>query len=218
MAITKASGNAVSPAAKGDLVAGSATNDAAVLTVGANGTVLTAASGETTGLQWATPSSGGMTLISTTTLTGASITLSSIPQTYVHLQLIIRDLLPADDNQQLEMRLNGDSGASRYTTFAYSTANGNTSFGETRFRSLTDNTDNAVTQNLTIIDLYDYTNTVTWKLGTVQSINVNSTTNTNAYVTKSQLIHNQTIAISSITLLLETGNFTSGTVLLYGVK
>jgi hypothetical protein len=53
MAITKASGNAVSPAAKGDLVAGSATNDAAVLTVGANDTVLTADSTQVTGLKWA---------------------------------------------------------------------------------------------------------------------------------------------------------------------
>jgi hypothetical protein len=83
MAITKASSNAVAPAAKGDLVAGSATNDAAVLAVGANGTVLTAASGEATGLQWATPAgynpnytlinAGGTALSSTSTsITGIS--------------------------------------------------------------------------------------------------------------------------------------------------
>jgi hypothetical protein len=52
MAITKASGNAVSPAAKGDLVAGSATNDAAVLGVGANGETLVADSAATTGLRY----------------------------------------------------------------------------------------------------------------------------------------------------------------------
>jgi hypothetical protein len=203
--------------AAGDLIYGTADNTVARLAIGTADQVLKVNSGATAP-EWGTAPSGGMTLISTTTLTGASITLSSIPQTYVHLQLIIRDLLPATDAQQLEMRLNGDSGASRYTTFPYSTANGNVAFGDTRFRSLTDNTDNAVTQNLTIIDLYDYTNTVTWKLGTVESVNVNSTTNTQATVTKMHLIHNQTIAISSITLLLETGNFTSGTVLLYGVK
>ena len=34
-----------------------------------------------------TPQTGGMTLLSSTTLTGASVTLSSIPQTYVNLLL-----------------------------------------------------------------------------------------------------------------------------------
>jgi hypothetical protein len=42
-------------AAKGDLAAGTGSDTAAVLTVGSNGKVLTAASGETTGLEWATP-------------------------------------------------------------------------------------------------------------------------------------------------------------------
>mgnify|MGYP007073097109 CR=1 FL=1 len=49
------------------------------LGIGSTGQVLTVAAGVPS---WATSSSGGMTLISTTTLTGASITLSSIPATY----------------------------------------------------------------------------------------------------------------------------------------
>lgn len=43
--------------AKGDLIAASAADTAARLAAGANGTVLTAASGETTGLKWAGPGS-----------------------------------------------------------------------------------------------------------------------------------------------------------------
>jgi hypothetical protein len=59
MAITKATASSVAPAAKGDLVAGSATNDAAVLGVGANDTVLTADSSTATGLKWAAPGGAG---------------------------------------------------------------------------------------------------------------------------------------------------------------
>lgn len=44
--------------AKGDLIAGTAADTAGRLAVGANGTVLTADSGETTGLKWASPASG----------------------------------------------------------------------------------------------------------------------------------------------------------------
>ena len=49
-------------AAKGDILAGTANDAYSALTVGTNGQVLTAASGEATGLQWATPASGGKVL------------------------------------------------------------------------------------------------------------------------------------------------------------
>jgi hypothetical protein len=48
--------------AKGDLVPGTGADTFARLAVGANGTVLTADSAETTGLKWATPAGGGKVL------------------------------------------------------------------------------------------------------------------------------------------------------------
>jgi hypothetical protein len=56
MPITKASSNAVAPAAKGDLVVGNATNDSGVLAVGSTDQVLTVDSTAATGLKWATVS------------------------------------------------------------------------------------------------------------------------------------------------------------------
>jgi hypothetical protein len=216
MAITKASGNAVAPAAKGDLVAGSATNDAAVLTVGANGTVLTAASGEATGLQWATPSSGGMTLISTTTLTGASVTLSSIPQTYNNLRLVCREYKPATDSQQGRMYINNDSGT-RYRNHQVFTAAGS-SFNATFVDNVFAPNDNSVATGLSIIDIADYTNATTWKIVTSTSLSVNGTVTTGGDFSYSFGVYNQTTAISSLVFFPSSGNFTSGTLLLYGVK
>jgi hypothetical protein len=52
MAISKATASSVAPAAKGDLVVGSGTNDAAVLAVGTNGYTLVADSSTSTGLAY----------------------------------------------------------------------------------------------------------------------------------------------------------------------
>jgi hypothetical protein len=79
--------------AKGDLVPGTGADTFSRLAVGANGTVLTADSAEATGLKWATPaSSGALTLISSTTLSSSTstITFSSIPSTYTHLQIVFQ--------------------------------------------------------------------------------------------------------------------------------
>lgn len=53
MPITKATASSIAPAAKGDLVVGSATNDASVLAVGSANQVLTVDSSTSTGLKWA---------------------------------------------------------------------------------------------------------------------------------------------------------------------
>ena len=74
---------------KGDIYAASAGSTPARLAVGANDTVLTADSTTATGLKWATVAGGGMTLLSTTTLSGNTTTISSISQSYVNLMIEI---------------------------------------------------------------------------------------------------------------------------------
>ena len=75
--------------AKGDLLVGTADNTVNKLTVGSNDTVLTADSSTATGLKWATPAAGGMTLLSTTSLSGATTTISGISANYTNLYVYI---------------------------------------------------------------------------------------------------------------------------------
>jgi hypothetical protein len=202
--------------AKGDIIAATAADTVARLAVGANDTVLTADSSTATGLKWATPAAGGMTLISTTTLTGASVTLSSIPQTYNNLRLVCREFKPATDSQQGRMYINNDSGADRYRNVQAFTSSGafDTTFVDNVFAA----NDNSVATGLSIIDIPDYTNAATRKMVESKSLGVNGTTTTSFNFSYNFGLYNQTTAITSLVFFPSSGNFTSGTLLLYGVK
>ena len=203
--------------AKGDLIIGSAADTVARLAVGGtNGHVLTVNSGATYGAEWAAlPSPGGMTLISTTTLTGASVTLSSIPATYKNLQLVIRNFLPANDAENISWRINADTTASRHAS-NFSVIAANQSFNA-NYCSVAYSNDNSIATNMVVVDFFDYANTATWKMMRSQELLVNYTTTTNFNYGIGQHAYNQTDAISSLVLFPSAGNFTSGTALLYGV-
>ena len=99
----------------GDVDYYTAATTKARIAIGTAGQILTVNSGATAP-EWATPAAGGgMTLINTcgTTLTGASVTIGSIPGTYKNLQLVIRNFLPATDDKGIGIRYNSDS-ATRY--------------------------------------------------------------------------------------------------------
>jgi hypothetical protein len=89
---------------KGDLF--TFTTVDARLGIGTNGQVLTADSAEATGLKWATPVAGAMTLLSTTTLSGATVTISGISQSYKSLYLMIDEVTNATANGFFKMRVN----------------------------------------------------------------------------------------------------------------
>lgn len=163
---------------------------------------------------------GGMTLISTTTLSGASVVLSSIPQTFVNLQLQIESYRPANDQANLLMRLNADTGTSYKNVTTNSLDSADTFMGmDASSIKITGQQDNTVARGNSIIDILNYTIGTIYKLCNVKSLNTDSGNTDGIRLQHSIGIHNQfTNAVTSITLLPSSGNFTSGTVKLYGVK
>jgi hypothetical protein len=201
----------------GDTIYSSSGSTPARLGIGSTGQVLTVAAGVPS---WATPASGGgITLISTTTLTGASVALTSIPQTYNDLHVVIQNFKPANDGAYCNMRLNNDSTSNRYRTLTLVSANMETSldFNNTSFHVSSAN-DNSVATGLSHTRLYNYTNSTTWKMADTMVISTDNSTTANFQCFQRLGVYNQTGAITEINILPSSGNFTSGTVLLYGVK
>jgi len=183
------------------------------LALGTAGQVLKVNSGATAP-EWGV--GGGMVLISTTTLSGASVTLSSIPATYKNLQIIIRNWIPATDNQIVYCRFNGDSGANRYNVQNFGSNGFDIAFNRTEFY-FDPGGDNGTSQAIHYINIPDYANTTTWKMVTAHAVTNNATTTTKINYGNTIGYYNQTAAISSIDIFSGSGNMTSGTCLLYGV-
>ena len=89
----------------GDLIKGTGSGTYNRLGIGSTSQVLTVVSGAPA---WATPSSGSMTLLSTTSLSGASVTISSISGSYTHLWINISGLTSnTGQSNAISLELNG---------------------------------------------------------------------------------------------------------------
>jgi len=202
--------------AKGDLLAGTGSNTAQALTVGANDTVLTADSATATGLKWAAAAAGGMTSIASGSLTGASVVLGSIPATYKALRLVLNNSYGVS-NAGLECIITGIT--TNYFSFANFNENGTAgiSTGSGAYFSYFKGSQlNSSNNNYVVIDFPNYAETTSRKmfLGQASFINAASTrTIANLTATNASFA-----AITSLTLQLSTGNWAGGTYILYGVS
>lgn len=200
---------------KGDLIAATAASTPARLaSSGTNNDVLTVDTSTSTGLKWAAPSAGGMTLISTTTLSGAAVTLSSIPQTYVDLYLYIYNCTNATGNGRLQIKPNATASARSGGTDTSTSVTTSFYFAGT-LRGTQQPMDRTNADNGFAIRFQNYTQAVafynTYQLqgyyydGTDgRAVNAAGTTGTGA--------------ITSIEISNSGGNLSTGTVKLYGVK
>lgn len=194
------------------------------LGVGANNTVLTADSTTATGLKWATPSSGGMTLLSTTAISGTTVSVTGISGSYTELIIVIADFKAVNDNSQPTFRFNNDSGSNYVAngTIASSTdSSGNTAgtdkvwfAGQTGGGS---GLDNAANDCILVMRIFRYAATDTFKAGTCYMIYPQN--DGYFYSGFTNFGYKSTSAISRIDVSCSGAGFASaGNIYVYGVN
>jgi len=216
MPISKASSNAVAPAALGDLVVGSTTNDSGILPIGTTGQVLTVAAGTAS---WATPSSGSMTLLSTTSLSGATTTISSISQSYKSLYMLIYGVSNATADGYLRIAPNASTGIGNNIIIQAASTAVSSSQGD--YLLLTENASTnfqarATTTNAFAVTINNYTSTTNYKPFQSYGYYQKTGPGANAIAISGGLSTNS--AITSLVFSNSGGNISTGTVLLYGVN
>jgi hypothetical protein len=202
--------------AKGSIVAATAASTPANLSVGTDGQVLTAASGQATGLQWATPSSGGMTSIASGSLSGTSVAINSIPGTYNGLILrIFNSSVSTGGGNSLGVRINGNTSGNYDGTYLQGSTSTVTRFGG-RTSLWANGTLNELAATVNFVEYYfpSYASSNCSKPVTITSV---KDTDPAAFGIWQLLAF--TDAITSLTIIDNGGlTFDAGTYVLYGVK
>ena len=208
----------------GDVIYSSPGSTPVRLGIGTANQVLAVNSGATAP-EWKTISSGGMTLISTTTFnnTTTNYTLSSIPQTYKHLLLIGNGLQSSYAGTDTTFfRYNGDTTANYGMAIMSNVAaniqlagdTGNDKMFNTTTTNMAADGDASSRFGNFTLNIYDYTDTSYKAITYVSGCNNGNT----SYTTSATGLWNNTAAITSISFTsLRGSNLKAGTVRLYGV-
>lgn len=151
--------------------------------------------------------------IATANGTGSSgvVTFSSIPATYT--DLVVASNIIGDANSAVRIRLNGDTTDSNYS---YVLLYGNGSVAGSTYNAATQiyiGHANTSSPNASITSLNNYANSTTFKTA------LNRGNQVNQFVSAVSGLWKNTAAITSVTIVMDSGNFTTGsTFTIYGIK
>jgi hypothetical protein len=183
--------------------------------VGANDTVLVADSAQATGLKWA--AQNGQTLLSTTSLSGATTTISSISQSYKTLIAVITGLTNATGNGKFRIDINGGATNNFYGGTKFLQGAGVGTYGEGFGYAVAGDANVLRTdaKNALVFTLPNYTVAAikTWNYygAFVEAAAGQYSFNSAGY-------NNDTTATTSLIFSNSGGNLSTGTVKLYGVN
>ena len=199
----------------GDIIYATGASTVTRRAIGSNGDILTVSGGLPV---WSTPvSGGGMTLLSTTNLSGTTTTVSSISQSYTNLLIILKNV-GLSTASTIGMTINGLTGV--YTYGFIRTINGTTSSNTNQSTSTIDtifsNMDGAAAaaRGNATITIPQYTNTSNQQITWTSQGSVNSTTFANFTTGAAQAVAS---AVTSVTFS-STATFNNGQIFIYGVK
>ena len=185
------------------------------LGLGTAGQVLTVNSGANAP-EWATASSGGMTLLSTTTLSGASTTISGISQDYNDLQIIVDGVTNASANGNLYMKINGNNN-SFYLVGQVASPPGIYDVLTQQYLNGSNSTTSRTSANNTwLVRINNYVQATNYKPLNVYGQFLDSGGSDAPIIMGGSV--NANAAVTSILFLNTGGNFSTGTVKIYGVK
>lgn len=190
------------------------------LGIGTSGQVLNVSSGGVPA--WTTITTGSMTSIASGSLTGSSVSLTSISGSYKQLKLILTSA-SLSANGQIVIRFNTDTGNVYNSVGVYAaTGNKDTFNGIAGSALILDayNARNTDTTNSYVLDLLNYTTTTSNKLVTNNSAAFNTDFSSyTSFFGSTNYVSNS--AITSIQIIANYSGaytFDSGTYILYGVN
>jgi hypothetical protein len=198
----------------GDLIYGTGADAVARLGIGTAGQLLKVNSGATAPEWGAAPESGSMTEIASGSLSGSSVSITSIPSTYKNLVLEIRGAL-TNATYQPYFTLNNDT-ASRYNRVSI-TSNGTsvgTSTGAAEIDLSGGNSLANADPNTFTISIPDYASTTRKNIFFYGQIFPGGSSRTII----GSGSYNQSVAVSSLQIKTSSGSYNGGTYILYGVK
>jgi hypothetical protein len=198
----------------GDTIYSSSGSTPARLGIGSTGNVLTVSGGVPT---WAAPAGGGgITLLSTTTLSGASVTVSSISQDYQTLYIVVNGITVASGtaafrfstnsstNLLSDYKIDGSVAVSREFLVSYIQL-------DDGVQDLGNNTNNVF-----VITIDNYSSTSMFKTFNIQGL-YNGTSSNGRVIFGFGGIASNT-EITSITAATSGNSYNAGTIKVYGVK